>query len=85
MARISVFSLARNALSGHRDWTPMWRDAAPREAYDAVIVGGGGHGLATAYYSPLCRARHSGICRAWNYAVRRNPMSAKALSMICSA
>ena len=53
MARISVFSLARNALSGHRDWTPMWRDAAPREAYDAVIVGGGGHGLATAYYSPL--------------------------------
>jgi sarcosine oxidase subunit beta len=48
--RYSIFSLARNALTGHRDWTPTWRDAEPREAYDVLIIGGGGHGLSTAYY-----------------------------------
>ncbi|WP_237215013.1 sarcosine oxidase subunit beta family protein [Falsiroseomonas oryziterrae] len=46
----SVFSLLRNALSGNRSWTPAWRDPEPKPAYDTVIVGGGGHGLATAYY-----------------------------------
>jgi len=50
MARYSIFGLAANALSGHRRWRPTWRDAPPRAAYDLVIVGGGGHGLATAYY-----------------------------------
>jgi sarcosine oxidase subunit beta len=50
MQRFSLLSLLRNAASGHRDWKPFWRDASPRERYDAVIVGGGGHGLATAYY-----------------------------------
>jgi sarcosine oxidase subunit beta len=42
--------LFAEALRGNRGWQPAWRDAAPRPAYDAVIVGGGGHGLATAYY-----------------------------------
>ncbi|MBX9858088.1 MAG: sarcosine oxidase subunit beta family protein [Sphingomonas sp.] len=50
MSRFSIFALARNALSGHRHWAPTWRDAAPKSAYDIVIIGGGGHGLATAYY-----------------------------------
>ncbi|GAA0313209.1 sarcosine oxidase subunit beta family protein [Sphingomonas oligophenolica] len=48
--RYSLFSLAAKALGGHRGWTPTWRDAAPSDGYDIVIVGGGGHGLATAYY-----------------------------------
>ncbi|MGE0749665.1 MAG: sarcosine oxidase subunit beta family protein [Variibacter sp.] len=48
--RYSIFSLAKNALTGHRNWTEQWRKATPRDAYDVVIVGAGGHGLATAYY-----------------------------------
>jgi methylglutamate dehydrogenase subunit A len=46
----SAFSLLKNALTGHRHWQPAWREPQPRAHYDAVIVGGGGHGLATAYY-----------------------------------
>ncbi|WP_031337419.1 sarcosine oxidase subunit beta family protein [Rhodopseudomonas sp. B29] len=48
--RYSLFALAREALRGHRGWQPVWRDAEPRRHYDVIIVGGGGHGLATAYY-----------------------------------
>ncbi len=48
--RYSLFSLARNALGGHLAWPAAWRDAAPKRRYEIVIVGGGGHGLATAYY-----------------------------------
>ncbi len=48
--RYSIWSLMREALSGNRGWPEQWRSPEPKAAYDAVIVGGGGHGLATAYY-----------------------------------
>ncbi|WP_174284788.1 sarcosine oxidase subunit beta family protein [Sphingomonas bacterium] len=48
--RYSILSLATKALGANRGWKPVWRDASPAEAYDIVVVGGGGHGLATAYY-----------------------------------
>ena len=48
--KYSIFSLLRNAVSYNEDWQQAWRSPAPRKKYDVLIVGGGGHGLATAYY-----------------------------------
>jgi sarcosine oxidase subunit beta len=48
--RYSLFSLLANAITGQKSWVPAWRDAAPKPSYKVLIVGGGGHGLATAYY-----------------------------------
>jgi len=48
--RYSALALLRGALTGQRSWTPVWRSPEPKRAYDALVVGGGGHGLATDYY-----------------------------------
>ncbi|MCP4070970.1 MAG: sarcosine oxidase subunit beta family protein [Hyphomicrobiales bacterium] len=46
----SAFSLFKQAFRGHQGWQPVWRNPEPKPEYDIIIIGGGGHGLATAYY-----------------------------------
>ena len=50
MKRYSVFAVAREALRYHQGWGRAWKSPEPKKKYDAVIIGAGGHGLATAYY-----------------------------------
>ena len=50
MRKYSVFAIAREAMRGHKGWKEQWSSPEPRSEYDVVIVGAGGHGLATAYY-----------------------------------
>jgi glycine/D-amino acid oxidase-like deaminating enzyme len=56
--RYSALSILTNALRGNKNWKPAWRAPDPKPYYDVIIVGGGGHGLATAYYL----AKEFGIC-----------------------
>ncbi|MFZ5675106.1 MAG: sarcosine oxidase subunit beta family protein [Pseudomonadota bacterium] len=48
--RYSAFSLFKEGLAGQTGWQPAWRSPSPGKSYDAIVIGGGGHGLATAYY-----------------------------------
>ena len=50
MNKYSIFSLVRNAIGYHQDWQQAWRSPDPKFSYDVIVIGGGGHGLATAYY-----------------------------------
>jgi sarcosine oxidase, subunit beta len=59
VVKYSAWSLLRGALSGQRHWPAAWRDASPNPSYDIIIVGGGGHGLAAAYYL----AKNHGVTR----------------------
>ncbi|MEY8829700.1 sarcosine oxidase subunit beta family protein [Sedimentitalea sp. XS_ASV28] len=63
----SGFKVIKEALTGHRGWGPAWRDATPKAQYDYVIIGGGGHGLATAYYlaKEFKQARIAVVEKGW--------------------
>jgi sarcosine oxidase subunit beta len=50
MQRYSLWRVLKEALRGNTGWQPVWRDPTPQSGYDVIIIGGGGHGLATAYY-----------------------------------
>ena len=50
MKRYSVFRIFLEGLRGNRGWEPLWENPEPKKEYDIIIIGGGGHGLATAYY-----------------------------------
>ncbi|MDA7599248.1 sarcosine oxidase subunit beta family protein [Alphaproteobacteria bacterium] len=48
--RYSGFRIIKEALTGHKGWGPAWRNPEPQKSYNIIIIGGGGHGLATAHY-----------------------------------
>ena len=65
--RYSAWTILKEALTGHRGWRPLWRTPDPQPHYDYVIVGGGGHGLSTAYYlaNTFGKARIAVLEKGW--------------------
>ncbi|WP_136635134.1 sarcosine oxidase subunit beta family protein [Pseudooceanicola onchidii] len=65
--KFSGFKVIKEALTGHKGWAPLWRDPDPQPAYDFVIVGGGGHGLATAFHlaATFGQARIAVLEKGW--------------------
>jgi sarcosine oxidase subunit beta len=57
--RFSIFRLLKEAANGQAGWKPQWRTVDPKPEYDAIIVGGGGHGLAAAYYLAKNHGMHN--------------------------
>gem|GEM_PF-5662018 len=65
--RYSALRILKESLTGNKGWTPAWRDPEPKSGYDVIIIGGGGHGLATAHYlskmhGVTCRSEELSIC-----------------------
>ena len=50
MSKYSVLSLIKNAFNDNKNWERAWRDPEPKKHYDVIIIGAGGHGLASAFY-----------------------------------
>ena len=64
--RFSGLRILREGLTGNKGWTPHWRDPEPKPEYDIVIIGGGGHGLSTAYYLAKEHGlRNVAVLEAW--------------------
>ena len=83
--RFSALKVLTEGLTGNRGWRAHWRDPEPAEAYDIVIIGGGGHGLSTAYYLAKeyglkrIAVLEKGYIGRWQYWAQHNHCSCQLL------